>query len=822
MTSYNPYSPDRSISIPPPTPPPIVPQQTVDPVNRALSLPPGASSPAPVRNSQHPKAAPVGPGGPGGQKPGLPPPHPVHQLLLSQQRQEDNQLPIQQQPPSYLHSNQTQQFSSTQQPVASMQNSNNNYMPPPPPPPMFANNQITSATPNSKQLAPVPAPPPPPPPPPGGLGVVSKCGPSGSTYTGRPVKSTMTLAEIRAGNTNYGPASPDTNKIHKPSFPEPVPESNRGLDENFINKDTEPKITNAKNPPITNDVKSRNLDNYHRDSPDFGLVESLNEFEAQRIAMMSPTSNINNFTDSRRDNSCIKELPENATFNSPPTQNNFSLRNESYNSPPPPQQQQQQQQYQKIQESNTPFNGQDAFKSNGHLNLTNGAESANVCKSKDTLSENNFVIDKVEPDLAPVKNNMEKIAPPQMNDDINMSRPRERSVPKQLSLQKDCEAHNVTPKAFEEEQKRVLTQQKSLDKDDLEILEINKPFTKAKSPEVNDVRGRRDSHTSIRFRPETPRTVTPVRFSATPKLPNKGLKSPEPSVDQKPKFVRNQSPPPVNHNHNQSVIRQASPVREPPSTPIVVPVRNSDSGISVNSTTSDQDDLTGKMVAESMQQIEAQMKRILEQENNAKNNNRIKTPSPLTINIKSEPNNQDSAVNGSKLKESKTYFGNSASMAEEKKSVEKNPTKQIKQSSFEVMEDFEEAPEEFDLGISSYSIAHPIENIDQDEMERTPVPEISETDEAPKFPYLETPYVVSTPSGTLKSEKNKNGNKEGNMRNSNQHQDIPVMNPSSANSYSPMNNFNNGQQYGQIPSVPQANNSLFNPSHNMGMGNMMG
>ena len=122
--------------------------------------------------------------------------------------------------------------------------------------------------------------------------------------------------------------------------------------------------------------------------------------------------------------------------------------------------------------------------------------------------------------------NVEKITPPQMNDDIKMSRPRERSVPKQLSLQKDCEAHNVTPKAFEEEQKRVLSQQKSLDKDDPELLEINKPFSKAKSPEVNDSynRGRRDSHTSIRFRPETPRTVTPVRFSATPKLPNKGFK----------------------------------------------------------------------------------------------------------------------------------------------------------------------------------------------------------------------------------------------------------------------------------------------------------
>merc|ERR1719270_3151516 len=37
-TPYNPYSSDRSISIPPPTPPPIVPQQPLDPVNRAISL----------------------------------------------------------------------------------------------------------------------------------------------------------------------------------------------------------------------------------------------------------------------------------------------------------------------------------------------------------------------------------------------------------------------------------------------------------------------------------------------------------------------------------------------------------------------------------------------------------------------------------------------------------------------------------------------------------------------------------------------------------------------------------------------------------------
>ena len=75
----------------------------------------------------------------------------------------------------------------------------------------------------------------------------------------------------------------------------------------------------------------------------------------------------------------------------------------------------------------------------------------------------------------------------------------------------------------------MLSQQRSLDRDDPELLEIHEE-TAAKGEAAG--RGRRDSHTSVRYRPETPRTVTPVRFTPTPRLPNKGVKSPEPKLDK--------------------------------------------------------------------------------------------------------------------------------------------------------------------------------------------------------------------------------------------------------------------------------------------------
>jgi hypothetical protein len=80
----------------------------------------------------------------------------------------------------------------------------------------------------------------------------------------------------------------------------------------------------------------------------------------------------------------------------------------------------------------------------------------------------------------------------------------------------------------------------------------------------------------------------------------------------------------------------------------------------------------------------------------------------------------------------------------------------IRTAPFEIMEEFEEAPEEFDLGISSYSIAHPIDY--DEEMEKTPVPtEVYDSHDSYstlgqfKEGDSQLPYSVTSPSSTLES-----------------------------------------------------------------------
>ena len=867
-TPYNPYSSDRSISIPPPTPPPIVPQQPVDPVNRAISLPPGASSPAIVRNTILPPPAPGKHHGGAGVRPGLPPPHPVHQLVMAQQQQQQRQ-------------------------DDSMTNGEYNK-PLPPPPPQFQNTPLSPvasavpapsrttqapvapAVPQPSRPPPVtsvaPPPPPPPPPPPGGLGLVAKFGPSGVPYAGKkPVKSSLTLAEIRAGNTNYGPPSPKApsptpSMIQPPVYPEAQNTNNQmfqapiSSDPQQINiqipsipiaKETEVKL-NSNRPTInTNLIDTEVKNNSFRDSPDFGFVESLNEFEAQRNAMMSPVSNINNFPDPRLDFSTFPNIKHKDPVTAM-QQLNIGQSN-GHN-------------YPKQNEPALDSKGLNGFKANDQVNYANGAETANVCiKNVSEIANNNLVIDTLEskaspprtdPELphgnkvTPVKADEEKMTPTPMNDDIRMSRPREKSLPKQQSLQKDCEAHSATPKAFIDEKKLALTQQKSIDKDDPELLEINGG---SKPQEHN--RGRRDSHTSVRYRPETPRTVTPVRFCATPKLPNKGMvassKSPEPLLKQnEPK-----SPIPKHSGSNKSLVESSKspeplqmsndnlssksptpstpnrgfiqyPESQIPSTQHNVeneqkpiqsqqpPVRNvSDSGISVNSNVSDLDDSAGKIVAESMLKIEAQMKRILEHENKTKRNSQ-----EILTNVSNKPEVEEMYD-----EPYPTVSGYSTGSEDELKFEETKNKQDIKTGSFEVMEDFEEAPEEFDLGISSYSIAHPIENVDSEEMEKTPVPEIVETDEPPKFPYEETPYTVSTPSGTLKHDKKPRKEQLGKPSppkhyQQNNHQSSPQQQ---------QNNFHSHQQFpaqngaaNRMGNIHSQHSNFFDPSFNMG--NMMG
>ena len=303
--------------------------------------------------------------------------------------------------------------------------------------------------------------------------------------------------------------------------------------------------------------------------------------------------------------------------------------------------------------------------------------------------------------------------PVRMNDDIKR---RVSPGPRQQSLQREL-GQSVTPELHQSGRPGLPRQQRSLDTEDAEVAEL-----------AAGSGARRGSHAAVRYRPETPRTVTPVRFTPTPRLPNKGVAGPGRQSEERP--------------------------------PSQAPSRNvSDSGISVTSATPEPDDTAGKIVSESMQKIEAQMKRILQNETKPQvvisHENLENIP---TVNSTEGKNEQ---CRNPPMEPPEPQSGYSTCSEEELKfdeSALNNNNIPIKTAPFEVMEDFEEAPEEFDLGISSYSISHPVEG---EEMEKTPVPEVTEVDSTKS--YEDTPYKVSTPSGTLE----KNGTLKFNKKNRN-------------------------------------------------------
>ena len=542
------------------------------------------------------------------------------------------------------------------------------------------------------------------------------------------MRATLTLAEIRAGNTNYGPATPE----------------DTGTDSPLMSQVSDFKLNDT---GLQGNVQT----------PEDGFAESLNEFEAQRNSMMSPVCSINNIKDCRQDMQVSQHSPMQAplqtTMQSPlQTPKRAPMQSPMQSTLQAPLQVSQEAPLQSPMQ--TPMKAplqSPAVPTNSVVQQ--GPNRPRTDYQTDQTKAGELVIENLETGQTDYKHSAQSAL--MMNDDIKMCRPREKSSPRRASLQKDCQAHNVTPNAFRDQEKQKLAQQKSFEKDEPELMEINE------STNYRD-QGRRDSHSSIRYRPETPRTVTPVRFNATPKLPHKGLAK---GVDVKPKENLKEK-----IRYEEDVTTPVAPTA-PPAT-FQAPIRNvSDSGISVNSECSEPDDSPGKIVAESMQKIEAQMRRILEHENKASVKEE-KEASPVT------PPPPAQAASG--------YSTSSEEDQRDNAGVRNTP--------FEVMEDFEEAPAEFDIGISSYSIAHPIEN---EEMEKTPIPEILETDEPPKFPFEETPYTVSTPSGTLKYDK-KNQKEE---KSRNEHQNVFETNQSKQD----FSNF-------QIPpSRPQHSQNYFNP-----------
>ena len=105
----------------------------------------------------------------------------------------------------------------------------------------------------------------------------------------------MTLAEIRAGNTNYGPASP-TDQTQSWSFQQPQQPPQNGELSAEVGKERNSALMSQ-----LSDYKSNDSGLIKPETSQDAFVESLNEFEAQRNAMMSPICTINSCKDSRLD-----------------------------------------------------------------------------------------------------------------------------------------------------------------------------------------------------------------------------------------------------------------------------------------------------------------------------------------------------------------------------------------------------------------------------------------------------------------------------------------------------------------------------------------
>ena len=649
------------------------------------------------------------------------------------------------------------------------------------------------------------------------MGVVAKFGVSGVPFAGKkPVRTSITLAEIRAGNSNLGPESPEpmspqcnfpdsypppiagsgqppmsptftpdyynyglpktselpstsldqltladglpppvtqtaavsqmspltTNqngqpgpKLHlqmpqsmspshlpkppspqmSPNFPPPPPLISRQLSKTVKSPQPEPEPFWQKLGSPTKAASSMEINVQHAKAEPNSFAQSLNDFEAQRDLMMSPKvlpETVNSFADGRSlfPPTGLSQVPLEGVYTGSPSAS--------------------------LPVTASPDTRE--LQSAPEDSVDGGQVAVTACPGREAGEEIKNRWDQLSAKEGDVT------AQSKQNDDIKLSKPRERSVPRQQSLQREFEGHSRTEHPFAAESQKSpakgIPSQKSMsvDTDEPEMMDINRT-------------GRRDSNSgSVRYRPSTPRTVTPVRFTPTPKLANKGWKSPDVKPEEPrtaPINLQREEKKAVGETSEESKLRSQGPSRNV-----------SDSGISVES--SEPDEISGKIITDQMQKIEAQMKKILSAEKPKVPEPVRVEPSPVfrvetsesasSINIDSERPSVDRVeMSGySTCSEEELKFDDSLKLSNGGKSLTDTP---IRTGSFEAMEEFEEAPEEFDLGITSYSISHPNE---VEEVEKTPVPEVFDSNR--QRVEEETPYRVSPPEsryGTLEHDR---------------------------------------------------------------------
>ena len=559
-------------------------------------------------------------------------------------------------------------------PHPALQDSTRAFVPP---------NQLIQSTVSTPTLIPPSPPPPPPPPPPKDLGIVAKSGPGGVPFIGKkPVRHTITLAEIRS-NQEVLPeeAAPPVQQQQQPTI---VPVNHSQI-----------VVTPTM---MFNEQSSMNLDD---------LNETFNEFEEQRLTMLSPAKYAN-YSHLR--------TPEFISGNKNTPHEVNSLEQMALEKSP----------WEALPKS-TPANDIQSLPLHQiPLPVANYSNSNNftdktwgVSHEKKNILHEAFVIpttnesEIITPNTGCIRHVTVKAEIKKPNDDIDLSCVRENSVPRNFSLQKDFEAQNP------------MNRQKSYEIDELASFGTVQPVE--------------SNHTSVRYRPPSPGGITPVKFTLTPKVGRRNAPVNE-TVDSTIKFY-NPIPsskiplqsqpnlPPSNAGFTEqrkgiSTKEENANVEGKVSN---APSRNiSDSGIS-DSLSPEPDEFAGKIITEQMQKIEAQMKKIIEAENASENRKTEPSSSVSSFTQDRTESKRNSLISNPAdlmLSNYSTMSGYSTCSEEELKFEEPKADIALKTAPFEIMEEFEEAPEEFDLGISSYSIAHPIEET----METTPVNDVNDYD----------------------------------------------------------------------------------------------
>ena len=728
--SYNPYNPDRSLSIPPPSPQPARHAATAAlPDTRSNSVPPSAAGPEPPRNQvkasmQAPKA-----------RPGLPPPHPSMQ---GQQLLEGD--------------NQSQ----------ALQTSSSNGDSSPQKIPISSNTKAAESLMDELVFAPPPPPPPPPP--------LPKLNNVDNPYTGsKPVKFTKSIDELRKNQEI----------IEAPSFEEVRPKQS-------IQNQQQPARTQPAVSAITPTNTKPSLDM-------FDLNDSIDAFEQQRQTMLADRESPKIFNDfcqeSPRNVNIVQEASLlHKTGNTPPQQNiesdiqpsipqtvqEINLKNKpdtgvgennkvsepkgaSRNSSPA---------RKKVTISAKVVGPNE--KPNDDINLNKMRENSvprQLSLQKDADQTNVFARGRQEhlnydDEVTEINNpnntvNTVRYRPPSP---CKPSPVRFTPTPKVVGApQNSFNGLSAQTKEHNPWQQGLIGTNASVSKVSQIFPSSSTPvdnFQPSFQPKVGNMasyNGGTDKESSMPY----PAPASNVNASYPQKVESNlqgqeamnatamnmkqqistsaSLNAPATSVAAPRRETTPQKVPySSNAKASNKIIDSSMEDKQPlPKQPFNAPMRNvSDSGIS-DSATPEPDEMAGRIITNQMQKIEAQMKKILEsestppiQDSSSKGVELSKVNKPMLQ--ESQQSSFDTPAQDQAASNYSTMSGYSTCSEEELKFGETNSDTLVKTAPFEIMEEFEEAPAEFDLGISSYSISHPIEK--EVDLEKTPVPEVADSD----------------------------------------------------------------------------------------------